>query len=625
MLSLLALAPTAGPSQRIVASFPFLLVASTHGATTYYVSPSGSDVNAGTLPDLPWRTLARASQQHYTAGDALLLERNATWVAEPLEVAGVSIIGAYGNSSLPQPRLLHSRPLSATVACVTAINATRLVVRDLHMAGCSVGLALVAPPAPGGRDVLVERNFFSDIRTPSLQYSPANPAWAPAIEMRDHFTNLTIRNNLATRVDVFYQNSGSATGLVLQANTVQQCSGNCYSIGGAVTGLRLRDSVFLRDTSERMFLYGTTDVILGTLHGDNQIFDNDFNQRGEYQGSADGCAIDFETAANDIVVRGNTFARSWGAGVMVFGHTTTSQNLTIDGNVFNHAGCVQSRGDQGSIAVMCPGYPVRPSGRITSNAFFLGDDPACAGVEAIHKRVPDCDANLTVANNSVDAGAAPVEMPQVNVLPPPPTSTATSGEVTVVGMTKTEGATLRYTLDGSRPTAAAAALPADGIKLAWPAPAVVVNVRGFADGRRPSVTNGVVFERDLVVGRAAPRPPVGAPAGMIDSVDLDSSTVRGWAVDTSLPGGGLGPVTVVVEVDGEPAAAALANEPRPDLVPAGVAPNPEHGFTVVLPAKAAAALRGAGRHAVGVQAVGTPGTATPFRVGAAAFCGGAPC
>ena len=157
-------------------------------------------------------------------------------------------------------------------------------------------------------------------------------------------------------------------------------------------------------------------------------------------------------------------------------------------------------------------------------------------------------------------------MPQGNVLPPPPTSTATSGEVTVVGVTKTEGATLRYTLDGSRPTAAAAVLPADGIKLAWPAPAVVVNVRGFADGRRPSITNGVVFERDLVVGRAAPRPPVGAPAGMLDSVDLDSSTVRGWAVDTSLPAmAALGLVTVVVEVDGEPAAAALANEPRPDL------------------------------------------------------------
>ena len=106
MLSLLALAATAGPSQRIIAS--------SSGATTYYVSPSGSDVNAGTLPDLPWRTLARASQQRYTTGDALLLERSATWVADPLEVAGViGVIGAYGNASLPQPRLLHSRPRHA--------------------------------------------------------------------------------------------------------------------------------------------------------------------------------------------------------------------------------------------------------------------------------------------------------------------------------------------------------------------------------------------------------------------------------------------------------------------------------------------------------------------------------
>ena len=105
----------------------------------------------------------------------------------------------------------------------------------------------------------------------------------------------------------------------------------------------------------------------------------------------------------------------------------------------------------------------------------------------------------------------------------------------------------------------------------------------------------------------------------------EQARLRGWCVDGALPGRGLRPVSVEVSVDALPVAAALADVARADLVPAGVAPNPEHGFTVVLPAKAAAALRGAGRHAVGVQAVGTPGTATPFRVGSAAFCGGAPC
>ena len=35
----------------------------------------------------------------------------------------------------------------------------------------------------------------------------------------------------------------------------------------------------------------------------------------------DGCAIDFETSAVGTVVSGNYISHSWGAGIMVFGHT----------------------------------------------------------------------------------------------------------------------------------------------------------------------------------------------------------------------------------------------------------------------------------------------------------------
>lgn len=35
----------------------------------------------------------------------------------------------------------------------------------------------------------------------------------------------------------------------------------------------------------------------------------------------DGCAIDFETSAVGTRVSGNYISHSWGAGVMVFGHT----------------------------------------------------------------------------------------------------------------------------------------------------------------------------------------------------------------------------------------------------------------------------------------------------------------
>ena len=52
----------------------------------------------------------------------------------------------------------------------------------------------------------------------------------------------------------------------LRRNTVQQCSGNCYSLGGGV-GLLMENSVFLRDMSTRLFMYGTTDIIVGGLRG----------------------------------------------------------------------------------------------------------------------------------------------------------------------------------------------------------------------------------------------------------------------------------------------------------------------------------------------------------------------
>eukprot|EP00729_Bicosta_minor_P016591 gene16591-3368_t len=108
--------------------------------------------------------------------------------------------------------------------------------------------------------------------------------------------------------------------------------------------MHLTQSVFLRDTPEQLFLYGTTDVIIGTVNGNNSIVNTDFNTRGEYEAGPDGCAVDFETSASGFLVKGNTFFRSWGAGIMVFGHDTTSHGLTFTENNFVYSGCVQPRG-----------------------------------------------------------------------------------------------------------------------------------------------------------------------------------------------------------------------------------------------------------------------------------------
>ena len=60
--------------------------------------------------------------------------------------------------------------------------------------------------------------------------------------------------------------------------------------------------------------------------------------------------------------------------------------------------------------------------------------------------------------------------------------------------------------------------------------------------------------------------------------------IGGWIVDPLLFGGGIPPVAAQILIDGISVAKITANFSRPDLVVAGVAPNPEHGFSVSLDA-----------------------------------------
>lgn len=366
-------------------------------AVTHHVSPAGSDGNAGDA-EHPWRTLARASRATYADGDSLLLQRNSTWIDDPLTIASAHgmTVGAWGDATLPRPLLQFGRPVSGSTVCALFSAVDRLTIDSLHVSGCSEGIALVGA-AKNATSVTMTNNYFRDIRTPFLAYTPPNPDWASAISLRSgHFVNLTIRNNIAVRVDQFFSSRAFADGMRLLANTVQQCSGNCYSLGSGV-GISMRDSVMLRDMSTRLFLYGTTDVIVGGLKGNNELVNNDFNARGEYQGGPDGCAFDFETAATGFVVSGNTFYRSWGAGIMIFGHDTTSQGIAITDNTFAYDGCVQNRGDRGGLAVMCPGGH-RPSGVVSGNSFYTKSSPDCDGVPAIYVNpsVKGCGDNLTM-------------------------------------------------------------------------------------------------------------------------------------------------------------------------------------------------------------------------------------
>src|SRR4051794_16958177 len=76
------------------------------GATTYYVSPTGSDSNNGTSPSAPIQTLGRASNLPLAPGDQVLLQRGASFSGKlAIWRSGTAsspiTIGAYGSGSKP--------------------------------------------------------------------------------------------------------------------------------------------------------------------------------------------------------------------------------------------------------------------------------------------------------------------------------------------------------------------------------------------------------------------------------------------------------------------------------------------------------------------------------------------
>lgn len=190
-------------------------------------------------------------------------------------------------------------------------------------------------------------------------------------------------------------------------------------------------------------------------------------------------------------------------------HQTTSHNLSISNNVFIEAGCIQTRGDRAAIAFMCPQHQ-KASGRLDSNLF-----QTCSGKgdvnEAYNEAFPGCTSDWQKQGNlidSTDPAARVVAEPRLNV----PPSLLTEAVIRVSAQSSTPNVTLRFTLDGSRPSEQSAVMPTRGVPLQWPGPVIAINFRGFREGFRPSITNGVVLELNYMWPDPGKPPPPPAPA-----------------------------------------------------------------------------------------------------------------
>jgi Right handed beta helix region len=169
----------------------------TRAATTYYVSPTGSDANVGTSQATAWRTVNKVNNAALNPGDVVLFQGGATFSDTYLgpsrsgTASSPIVYGSYGSGKASLPEGIY------------LISVSGLKFEDLSISRAGVGAGVHG--APGGTGT-------SNITIDGLSISNVNQG----IMTAEHDTNWTIRDNTISQTDdsgmILYGSNISVTG-----------------------------------------------------------------------------------------------------------------------------------------------------------------------------------------------------------------------------------------------------------------------------------------------------------------------------------------------------------------------------------------------------------------------------
>lgn len=500
----------------------FLYIHTTASLNIYVSSSTGSDSNSGLTPATPVSTLAHASSllTPPTGSDGIYLLRGDTWeLTQAWFLTGMTglEISSYG-SLLQRPRLTRPQFPSSSRAgpTLTIDNSSSVHVEGVEIEGGENGIAFTFDHTTGAgvslfTDFIVKDCFFNGIH--GLNYNASSGSWwgsTIAFAARHAgvvVDGVNIQGNIVNGSDVFYSNDVPYSGftrayvknLNLTGNGITQCGYNVVFLD-TTSFVAVSNNVFLGDTPSQLFVAGTTDIIMGTLNSSVSLTGNEFTKRGEYQpGGPDGCSIDFETNATGVTFHGNYISRSFGAGIMVFGHVDGSNvDLVITNNTLLRNGCNQTRDDHGGIAFMRKAS----SGVLHGNIFST-----CPGTPALNDKgdpgLPGWDLQDNVQDGVAGASVIAAGNPVLtsHALP--------SGGLHIDATTTTDAggppSTLTYTVDGSVPLRDSPPFPVGGMDLPAQWRTLVLFVKAWPTQQQGGVgAHTVLVESESVGGVFAP-------------------------------------------------------------------------------------------------------------------------
>lgn len=317
------------------------------------------------------------------------------------------------NATAKRPTIkLGGAGTAITFAGFASMSVTGIEIVDADEGVVARG---ATPPASGGTARVADCVFRGVWNRSSIGQADPNAVgrdcangWTKAVSLGS-FASAVVVGNLFDDVDqAFAPGAGGLTLVWFLRNTVTRANGNTVMMVGQSTWL-IDGNVFSRNTATRFFMCGTTDIMIGGLGTYGTISNNEIGWRGEHPAAPDGCGIDFEGGSESVAVVDNVIHDSFGAGVMVFGLSDPSRNIsnaTLRRNVFVRNGAEQTSDDHGEVSFMEHGS----TGTCSDNVFFASDTAADFVLHEVRNGTLKC--GWDVANNTIyGVGDIPYHIP----------------------------------------------------------------------------------------------------------------------------------------------------------------------------------------------------------------------
>ena len=369
------------------------------GPAYYISSSSGSDSNAGTSPDAPWKTLDRINDETFKPGDRILLKSGDTWNGVTVidsKFTGTAeepiVISSYGDGA--RPRLTApSAPAGSIV--LTINNSDHLVVENLELSN-STGYGIVMGITDGEtHGNIVMRN----IHTADMPYVGI---FFNATQNHD----VEIVSCTSERTMHLFAVSGG-TNIDVTDCEAEYCHYGGYSIIEVKGGVMKNCKSFYG--GQQPAPQGTCGLFLGIVDG-YEVVDCEFAYQQRLGTDPDGEGIDFERDNRNVVIRNCHIHDNAGCAIMFYdngrGSDYENERCTIEDCLFenNHRNPNSPRGFE----IHFTHLDENNYGVIRNNTFVLPE-----GVEF----VSTTDPSVTIEGNKLADGTPLVLAPAYSGTP----------------------------------------------------------------------------------------------------------------------------------------------------------------------------------------------------------------